>query len=305
MKTIVRQSKRRAAFTIVELLTVMSIIVILIGLLVPALNKVRIYAKEVTQSAQFHSMDAAIELFNNAFDGYPESSALDPMRTNYCGAMKLCEAMMGQDLLGFHSNSIFNADGTDAMGVPCYDPADLSARKGPFLPADSANAFIMSDIYGSSIGPFGATNFVLCDVFTRRLATGVKAGMPILYYKANPANAIHRYDVKKNIHMPIDTENSDGNIYNYFDNHALVGLGKPWETGGTSHKLFEDPLASPPEAPGVRFYINTKNAQIARPWRPYRADSYILISAGYDGEYGTADDICNYNWKYMNAEPAP
>ena len=24
------------------------------------------------------------------------------------------------------------------------------------------------------------------------------------------------------------------------------------------------------------------------------ADTYILISAGYDNEYGTADDICNY-----------
>ena len=32
--------------------------------------------------------------------------------------------------------------------------------------------------------------------------------------------------------------------------------------------------------------------------RPYRADSYILISAGYDGLYGTRDDICNFDWKY-------
>ena len=79
MKTIAKQSNRKAAFTIVELLTVMSIIVILIGLLVPALNKVRIYAREVKQNAQFHSIEAAIELFNNAFDGYPESGGLDPI----------------------------------------------------------------------------------------------------------------------------------------------------------------------------------------------------------------------------------
>jgi len=27
---------------------------------------------------------------------------------------------------------------------------------------------------------------------------------------------------------------------------------------------------------------------------PYRPDSYILISAGADGYYGTADDITNF-----------
>ena len=70
------QTSKRA-FTIVELLTVMSIIVILIGLLVPALNKVRQYATDVKQKAQFHSMDAAMELFHNEFDAYPPSDGMD------------------------------------------------------------------------------------------------------------------------------------------------------------------------------------------------------------------------------------
>ena len=41
MKPTINQARKKRAFTIVELLTVMSIIVILIGLLVPALNKVK------------------------------------------------------------------------------------------------------------------------------------------------------------------------------------------------------------------------------------------------------------------------
>ena len=67
MKSNIKQSNKRSAFTIVELLTVMSIIVILIGLLVPALNNVRKYAREVRQRAQFHSVGVALEQFNSQF----------------------------------------------------------------------------------------------------------------------------------------------------------------------------------------------------------------------------------------------
>ena len=75
MKPTTPRTARRAAFTIVELLTVMSIIVILIGLLVPALNKVRQYATNVKQTKQINSIDVAVELFNSEFGYYPESTA--------------------------------------------------------------------------------------------------------------------------------------------------------------------------------------------------------------------------------------
>ena len=113
MKAITRKSNSKGAFTIVELLTVMSIIVILISLLVPALNKVRRYAREVKQSAQFHAIAVALELFSNEFDGYPDSEPNDGDDIDYCGAMKLTEAMLGQDLLGFHPHSLFLSSGED------------------------------------------------------------------------------------------------------------------------------------------------------------------------------------------------
>ena len=122
MKSNVKKTNREAAFTIVELLTVMSIIVILIGLLVPALNKVKQYAYEVKQKAQFHSIDAALELFNSEFDGYPDSGALDPDAMQYCGAMKLCEAIISRDLMGFHPDSIFRSNGLGSLGINLYPP---------------------------------------------------------------------------------------------------------------------------------------------------------------------------------------
>jgi type II secretory pathway pseudopilin PulG len=286
MNPAIKQSRHKAAFTIVELLTVMSIIVILIGLLVPALNNVKRYAKEVRQKAQFHSIEAAIELFSNEFDGYPSSSALDGHPTDkqpYCGAMKLCEAMMGQDLMGFHPDSDFIRNGTDRAGRALYVPDTLTARRPPYLPLENANAYKLRDIYGpDNVNPFLPDIYVLCDVYTRQVKTGMKVGMPILYYKADTSYSLHDPNTS-----PTPTDNK-GNIYNYWDNQMLVMLGKPWEEGLSDHAL-RDP---------ERFYKNTRNHKIRQPARPYRADTYILISAGFDGEYGTADDICNYEWKY-------
>jgi type II secretory pathway pseudopilin PulG len=295
MKSNVKQSNREAAFTIVELLTVMSIIVILIGLLVPSLNMVRRYAWEVKQKAQLKSIDTAIELFNSEFDGYPESSERGPDGPPYCGAMKLCEAMMGQDLMGFHPDSIFRSDGTDSVKVLYPDANSVSAAaysdnlstRKRYLPIETANAFRLGDLYENT-GPFAAGHFVLCDVYKRVTdrTSGKRVGMPILYYKANTANSRH------NVGNPDDPEN----IYNYRDNHTLVMLGKPWDppsSGGSPHRLFIDNGQQ-----GIRFYLNTKNDKVTTASRPYRADTFILISAGYDGEYGTPDDVCNYEWKY-------
>jgi len=290
MKTIARQPKREAAFTIVELLTVMSIIVILIGLLVPALNKVKIYAQEVKQNAQFHSIEAAIELFSNAFDGYPESEGIDMTGASYCGAMKLCEAMMGQDLLGFHSNSVFRADGQDAGGSwLLYDPTNLAARKGPYLSPESADAVEIQEIWTGGIGAFRAESRVMCDVYKRRLDSGKKVGMPILYYRADTRGRLHDPGVAGSM-TPVDNQ---GNVYNCLDNQELLDLGIPGAAGGGAAGAY--PLSDPD-----RFYKNTLSDKITTIRRPFNADTYIMISAGYDAEYGTADDICNFDWKYVD-----
>jgi len=286
MKSIVKHSNRKAAFTIIELLTVMSIIVILIGLLVPSLNMARRYAKELTQKNQLRTIGIAIEFFNSEFDGYPPSGALDGAGQPYCGAMKLCEAMLGQDLMGFHPDSVFRSDGTDNIGRQLYGASTRRSRKELYLQLENANVFTLLNIYGSDTSAFLGQNFVLCDVYTRTMRTGEKTGMPILYYKAETSNNLHDPNT-----APSPQDNM-GNIYNYWDNHVLVSLGKPWEeaskTTTTAHSL-SDP---------VRFYKNTRNTKIIRPSRPFREDSYILMSAGYDGEYGTADDIYNFKWKY-------
>ena len=287
MKSIVKQYNRKAAFTIIELLTVMSIIIILIGLLVPSLNMARRFARKLTQKNQLRTIGIAIEFFNTEFDGYPPSSALDGNGQPYCGAMKLCEAMVGRDLLGFHPDSTFSRDGMNIVGRQLYDPSTLGARKELFMQLDNASAYRLLDIYGpGNAAPFTENTFVLCDVYKREMRTGMKMGMPVLYYTAETSNKMH------DPNNPPSLLDNNGNIYNYWDNQSLVGLGKPWEEAGktTTHDLSE------PD--GLRFYRNTRNEKITTLSRPYREDSYILMSAGFDGEYGTSDDIYNFDWKY-------
>ncbi len=254
-----------------------------IGVLYPP----RGHPREVSQ---FHSMEAALELYNNKFDGYPPSDANDPTGRPYCGAMKLAEALMGQDMIGFHGDSVFRADGKDANGVTklylpvgvSYDRTmdlDLTARYGPVLPPESADCLTLAQIYGqNNTGSFDPNCRVLCDEYHRRYKSGRKAGMPVLYYKA---------DTSKTAHDVNDPDNPES-IYDYRDNHALLALGVPGEPE-KKHPMFADPKL---------FYKVTRSDKATVVTRPFRADAYILISAGLDGLYGTKDDICNFEFNF-------
>lgn len=271
MKPIAKQSNKKAAFTIVELLTVMSIIVILMGLLVPGLNMIRRYAKGVRQKAQFHSIGIALDLFNAELDGYPPSEALGGAGRPYCGAMKLAEAMVGKDSWGFNPDSDFTAGNPVPPLPPLYhDTATLSGRK-QYLKLEGANVERIGRLYNAQTA-FDPCEVVLCDVYAHRTHTGERKGMPILYYRANTSNTSHGPPP-----IPLGE-----NIYNYRDNEELVAL-KTYDE--------EDHLLNAPT-----FYEEIRNKKIDIPnmARPYRADSYMLISAGFDGKYGTKDDVLNY-----------
>jgi hypothetical protein len=235
---------------------------------------------EVKQKAQFFYIDGAIELFNSGFDGYPPSDAQDKDSRHYCGSMKLCEAMMGQDLQGFHPSSRFRADGLDESGAFLYNPNTLKDRKGPYLPGASSNPYRLKDLYGD-VGPFDGNEYLLCDIFRQVTHDGTreKIGMPILYYKADTSKTV--YDV--------DNPDNPENIYDYKDNHALLALGVPGKPN-LKHPLYENPKI---------FYEMTRNTRVTGPSVPNRADTYILLSAGRDGLYGTEDDIPNFamQWK--------
>ena len=310
MKSIIKQSNKKAAFTIVELLVVMSIIMILMGILLPAFNRAKRYARKVRQTAQFKSIDVGLELYRNEFESYPPSDGEDAGGyNNYPGAMKLAEAMMGQDLLGFHPSSLFNKEGKDASGTidlyfrlnpPPSPPTqpyleNMRTRKGPFLQLESANPYSLSELYGvglfeqlgDSADPNGG--IVLCDEYkrVRSPTTGKKLGSPILYYRA---------DVSSTTHDDTDLTTARQSIYNVADNQELIDVGIVWDLAtGYKHPMGPSGMTSEGiAADWTKFYKNTRDEKVSVIPRPKMVDSYILISAGYDGLYGTKDDVFNF-----------
>ena len=102
--------------------------------------------------------------------------------------------------------------------------------------------------------------------------------MPILYYKA---------DIGKLYHDPCSPDFPEDNIYDFRDNDELAGLkvvGRP-----DDHPLYCGPTGDPDT-----FYGNTASKEIGGITKPYNEESYILMSAGWDGLYGTRDDVYNF-----------
>ncbi len=276
--------RKRTGFTLVELLAALGIIALMVGLLIPALSMVRNTAKETKQKAHFTAIELALTTFKNDYGDYPRSDwPLSPAPgSDYCGSQKLTEALVGWDLLGFHPKSDFRSNGRNDDGEFIYDannPIFFDQRRGPYLELATFDAFRLGNIsirYPGlffDTGPLAPNTFVLCDVFGEKkimLSNGktVRAGAPILYYRANTSAKTIR------------------EIYNALDNDAIVNIKQ--STDGKIH-----PLADTGNQYQY-FYNYILDPKIsARPW-PYRPDSYILISAGVDGLYGTSDDIRNF-----------
>ncbi len=314
----------KKAFTIVELLTVISIIVLLIGITLPAINYVRKYAKEVKQRTQFHAIKQALELFYNQQGYYPDSqdlAAIGQGTDHYFGAGKLGEAMVGWDFLGFNPRSKFDVFANQQKTVTPTNPMPLypdntttvpsDSRKGPYLTLEQSGAHRLGELFGGmQPGPgtpptytYSPINIggqsvasdivVICDEYkaitNRHPNPSVKGklGMPVLYYKANIGNTRHIYS-SSNVSDPCQS----ANIYDTRDNDILLQKENP--VNGRPHPMRSAPPVQnqPPPNPQI-FYDATQDTQYPT-LRPYMADTYILLSAGLDGLYGTSDDIYNF-----------
>ncbi|AQT68525.1 type II secretion system protein G [Anaerohalosphaera lusitana] len=295
-----RNNKRNVGFTLVEMLVTIGIIAVVIGMLVPALSMVRDTANRVKQKAQFSTLEVGLEAFKNDFGDYPPDVLVGGdvsgtyEYTSYTGAQRLAEAIIGQDGFGVNTGSSFNGD-MSFYGMYTDPVTDeqrpIGTRQGPYVEIENANATRLSAIYpdtaltSTSLNP---ATFVLSDEYglVKSRISGEQTGMPVLYYKANTS---------KFGHSELGTTdylyyNTDKNVYNPICNRVIYGLGSAPSVQGAN-------MLNGPGTFWDYFLKKIENPNFSTNSRPYRAQSFILHSAGADGRYGTSDDIYNFDKK--------
>jgi len=156
---------------------------------------------------------------------------------------------------------------------------NLAARKGPYLEVETANAVMFGKYYAPDRMD---DTYVLADAFPKKMKkSGLELGMPILYYRANPGR----------IGNNPASGNWGTNTYNlndsFCDGQGIIVRPVPFQSTSTSHPLSDTSAAN-------LFYGRILNPNFTSPPRPYRANSFLLQSAGPDGLYGTPDDIFNF-----------
>ncbi len=320
---------RKHAFTLIELLAVIAIISLLIGLLIPAVSQVRKAGKKVSTQNTQGALGKGCELFYGEFGMYPTSSGMNPFEgdsdVQLSGAQWLVLQLAGADLQGYVKKDKYRNYDADGSGV--IDSADWLLYYDPTVTHDfKRNLFIEvdgdylqspeklaedsglelpgaldpDDAGGSTVWNNGRVPFAV-DAFNT----------PILYYRANDqakspftewsswpgsVSGVGVYDYVDNAPITGNADTGDlgfnfgvGTVgdENYY--HWFYDLG--WDSGAAGARPDDKTFAA--ALYDKELYEQSLQGSVGKVW-PHRPDTFVFISAGPDGVFGTTDDIKNF-----------
>jgi len=266
--------------------------------------------------------------------GYPPSAwaedETEPGQQRIFGAQWMVRYLVGKDLRGFVPRRNVPPD-ILAMGTEegfhqkqWYDDPNSGyvsniGRAGPYVQVDGLKLVQPSKLPGAP-----KEGMFIDDRTMAQLVAVDSFGYPILYYAANVRLAERGRVLVGGVEREVPLASFDGTnpgIYTMMDNGLFTGACKgsactypPWDfqgvLGGTGqdtqgyYKLAKFGEFDPPDPNQVAadvhtfpYYILNRNAYEASGKRtvlPARKESYLLITAGRDGNYGTRDDVTNF-----------
>jgi prepilin-type N-terminal cleavage/methylation domain-containing protein len=296
----------RRAFTVIELLVVIGIIVLLATFLLPVVKYAQIHASRASTAADLLVISEALEAYKADFGDYPRLDHQNhPGLPIVIGAPLLCWALVApgpavSKPLATQGNLLNPGDGADGPGFRLR--GTTGPVKGPYLPPDR---FLIGTIdwWGVVHQPGVVTSNAIQtanfndaeDVLADRYNSA------ILYFPAtrgaNPASSPNGFVKPKYIppipSKPLTAAQNPGLFY-YDDNAILLDLSVPPNSSNSGHPG-GNPLnltrGNNWKVMAYRLGDTNYNGTIDQGEVPVTTGPYLLWSAGPDTIFGNDDDV--------------
>ncbi len=311
-------TRHSRGFTLIELLIVIGIILILIGILLPTVNQVRVAAQTANTRQMLARIEAGIQSYYSDFQSYPgpfPNAGLKPffagpyviggqnmsgVTTAVTSTENLYLALAGGLQITINAGppptvatSLYNPTlALNLNGAANLNPAALK-RYQAYISLDSFETTLNVEnaaFPGPAAGqwtPATATNLTP-DTIVPEIVDKYSRPAPILYMRATRGeatmlNETAAFAPTAQYHTRQVTHTYAGTVRN-----GTNAMDTAWTTWvGTDY-----PAAGTLTA-GLEAYFGN-SALSAAAATPYKKDEFILISAGPDGKYGTRDDVTNF-----------